>query len=72
MLRDVGMAAVPKTTQTRYMDGSVQLKTEDYTSNPIPTSFFFHFCYPFRVISQQGLDTCSIQRKKDVGMGLPV
>ena len=30
--------AVPKTTQTRYMDGSVQRTT--LVSNPIPTSFF--------------------------------
>ena len=42
MLRDVGMA-VPKTTETRCRDGSVQARQviKDYTSNPIPTSFFF-------------------------------
>ena len=39
MYRDVGMA-VPKTTQTRYMNGSVQA-TQDYTSNPLPTSSSF-------------------------------
>ena len=35
--------AVPKTTGTRYRDGSVQARQviKDYTSNPIPTSFFF-------------------------------
>ena len=32
--------AVPKITQTRYMDESVQA-TQDYTSNPIPTSLSF-------------------------------
>ena len=44
MLRDVGMA-VPKTTETRCKDGSVQAiqVIKDYTSNPIPTSFFFSY-----------------------------
>ena len=41
--------AVPKTTQTRYLDGSVHM--QDYTSNPIPTSIFFHFCYPHKAVS---------------------
>ena len=72
MLRDVGMAAVPKTTQTRYMDGSVQATQRTTQVTPYLHLFFFHFCYPFPVISQQGLDTCSIQKKKDVGMGLLV
>ena len=39
--------AVPKTTETRYRDGSVRTKQgiQDYTSNPIPTSFFqLSFC----------------------------
>ena len=71
MLRGVGMAAVPKTTQTRYMDGSVQATQMTTQVTPSLHVFFFHFCYPFSVISQQGLDTCSIQ-KKDVGMGLLV
>ena len=41
MYRDVGMA-VPKTTETRCRDGSVQGRhvIQDYTTNPIPTSFF--------------------------------
>ena len=40
MYRDVGMA-VPKTTETRCRDGSVQedMLYKDYTTNPIPTSF---------------------------------
>ena len=34
--------AVPKTAETRCRDGSVQARqVKDYTSNPIPTSFFF-------------------------------
>ena len=40
-LEDVGMA-VPKTAQTRYMDGSVQATGDRSKSNAIPTSFF-HF-----------------------------
>ena len=37
--------AVPKTTETRCKDGSVQAiqVIKDYTSNPIPTSFFFSY-----------------------------
>ena len=64
MLRDVGMAAVPKTTQTRYMDGSVQATQRTTQVTPSLHLFFFHFWYPFPVISQQGLDTCSIQKKR--------
>ena len=42
MLRDVEMAAVPKTTQTRYMHGwQCAGNTEDYTSNPSLHLFFF-------------------------------
>ena len=34
--------AMPKTTETRYRDGSVQARqvTQDYTSNTISTSFY--------------------------------
>ena len=66
MLRDVGMAAVPKTTQTRYMDGSVQATQRTTQVTPSLHLFFFHFCYPFPVISQQGLDACSIQKKRRI------
>ena len=43
MYRDVGMA-VPKTTETRCRDGSVQARQviqRLHTTNPIPTSFFW-------------------------------
>ena len=71
MLKDVGMA-VPKTTETRYMDGSVQRTTQVTPS--LHLFFIFVFCTKmFPVISQQSLDTRSIQKKKkDVGMGLLV
>ena len=63
--------AVPKTTQTRYMDGSVQRTTQVTPS--LHLFFIFVFCTKmFPVISQQSLDTRSIQKKKDVGMGLLV
>ena len=43
MWMDVGIA-VPKATETRCRDGSVQANKlhvyKDYTSNPIPTSLF--------------------------------
>ena len=62
--------AVPKTTQTRYMDGSVQRTTQ--VTPFLHLFFIFVFCTKmFPVISQQSLDTRSIQ-KKDVGMGLLV
>ena len=55
--------AVPKTTQTRYMDGSVQRTTQVTPS--LHLFFFFVFCTKmFPVISQQSLDTRSIQKKK--------
>ena len=41
MLRDVGMAAVPKTTQTRYMDGSVQATQR--TTQVTPSLHHFSF-----------------------------
>ena len=69
MYKDVGMA-VPKTTQTRYMDGSVQRTTQVTPSLHLFFIFVFH-TKMFPVISQQSLDTRSIQ-KKDVGMGLLV
>ena len=64
--------AVPKTTQARYMDGSVQ-RTIQVTPS-LHLFFIFVFCTKmFPVISQQSLDTRSIQKKKkDVGMGLLV
>ena len=40
--------AVPKTTQTRYIYG--WQCAEDYTSNPIPTSFF-HLCFLHKDVS---------------------
>ena len=55
--------AVPKTTQTRYMDGSVQRTTQVTPS--LHLFFIFVFCTKmFPVISQQSLDTRSIQKKK--------
>jgi len=38
--------AVPKTTGTKYRDGSVQARQviKDYTSKPIPRSFLKSFC----------------------------
>ena len=55
--------AVPKTTQTRYMDGSVQRTTQVTPS--LHLFFFFVFCTKmFPVISQQSLDTRSFQKKK--------
>ena len=61
---------MPKTTQTRHMEGSLQA-TQDYTSNSIPTSFIFVIRTKlFPVISQQSLDIRCINKKKDVKMGL--
>ena len=55
--------AVPKTTQTRYMDGSVQRTTQVTPS--LHLFFIFVFCTKmFPVISQQSLDTRSIQKKR--------
>ena len=65
--------AVPKTTQTRYMDGSGAGNTDDYTSNLIPTSFL--------KIERVSKLCCQSTRnsfwqitkmKNDVGMGLLV
>ena len=53
--------AVPKTTQTRYMDGSVQRTTQVTPSLHLFSSLFSAQMFP--VISQQSLDTCSFQRK---------
>ena len=63
--------AVPKTTQTRYMNGSVQRTTQ--VTPPLNHFFFINF-FVIRtklltVISQQSFDTRYIQ---DVGMGLLV
>ena len=53
--------AVPKTTQTRYMDGSVQRTTQVTPS--LHLFFIFVFCTKmFPVISQQSLDTRSFQK----------
>ena len=55
MWKDVG-TAVPKTTQTRYMDSSVERTTQVTPS--LHHFFFFVFCTKmFPVISQQSLDT---------------
>ena len=54
MYRDVGMA-VPKTTQTRYMDGSVQATQR--TTQVTPSLHFFH-CF----IRTKLFHTCSVQR----------
>ena len=55
--------AVPKTTQTRYMDGSVQRTTQVTPS--LHLFFIFVFCTKmFPVISQQSLDTRSIPKKR--------
>ena len=48
MYRDVGMA-VPKTTQTRYMDGSVQ--ATQMTTQVTPSLHHFSFCYPPKAVS---------------------
>ena len=54
---------VPKTTQTRYMDGSVQRTTQVTPS--LHLFFIFVFCTKmFPVISQQSLGTRSIQKNK--------
>ena len=47
--------AMPKTTETRCTDGSVQARqvVKDYTSNPIPTSFFLlHIDAPSNLIAK--------------------
>ena len=55
--------AVPKTTETRYMDGSVQRTTQVTPS--LHLFFIFVFCTKvFPVISQQSLDTRSIKKKR--------
>ena len=55
--------AVPKTTQTRYMEGSVQRTTQVTPS--LHLFFIFVFCTKmFPVILQQSLDTRSIQKKR--------
>ena len=55
--------AVPKTTQTRYMDGSVQRTTQLTPS--LHLFFIFVFCTKmFPIISQQSLDTRSIPKKR--------
>ena len=62
--------AVPKTTQTRYTYG--WQCAEDYTSNPIPTSFFvylYRFCC---VITGNNIVRITKNEKNDVGMGLLV
>ena len=54
--------AVPKSTQTRYMDGSVQRTTQVTPS--LHLFFIFVFCTKmFPVISQQTLDTRSIKKR---------
>jgi len=62
--------AVPKTTQTRYMDGSVQTTTQVTPSLHHFFIFVFH-TKRFPVVLQQSLDTRSFQ-KNDVGMRLLV
>ena len=42
--------AVPKTTQTRYMDGSVQV-TQRTTQVTPSLHLFFHFCYLHNAVS---------------------
>ena len=64
--------AVPKTTETRCRDGSVQARqvVKDYTSKPIPTSFLYlkFFCE----FSYEITGHINVRLKKDVGMGLLV
>ena len=73
MYRDVGMA-VPKTTQTRYNYGwHCAGNTEDYTSNPIPTSFFLIERVSKICCQSTGNSFGRITKmKNDVGMGLLV
>ena len=65
--------AVPKTTQTRYMDGSVQATQMTTQVTPIPTSFI-----KIERVSKlccQSTGNCFGQitkMKNDVGMGLLV
>jgi len=40
--------AVPKTTQTSYMDDGVQTPQRTTQVTPSPHLFFFHFCYPHK------------------------
>ena len=57
------MAAVPKTTQTRYMDGSVQATQRTIQVIPSLHLFFVIHTKLFSVFSQQSLVTCSIQKR---------
>ena len=71
MYRDVGMA-VPKTTQTRYMDGRVQ--ATQMTTQVTPSLHHFSFLLSAQSSFQYSdnkalIDTRSIL-KNDVGMGL--
>ena len=70
LYRDVGMA-VPKTTQTRYMHGSVQATQRTTQVTP---SLRLIFCYLHKAISSTLTTKALIHvlRKKDVGMGLLV
>ena len=65
MLGNVGMA-VPKTTETRCRNGSVQARqlAKDYTSNPIPTSFFILEVL-LRVYSYEITGNINVRLKKE-------
>ena len=67
MYRDVGMA-VPKTTQTIYMDGSVQ-ETQRITQVHL---FLLLLSAQSCFQHSDNKPTYSLLKKKDVGMGLLV
>ena len=72
MYRDVGMA-VPKTTQTRYMDGSVQ--ATQMTTQVTPSLHHFFKVERVSKLCCQSTGNCfgwMTKMKNDVGMGLLV
>ena len=72
MYRDVGMV-VPKTTQTRYMDGSVQ--ATQMTTQVTPSLHHFFFIERVSKLCCQSTGNSFEQKTKiinDVGMGLLV
>ena len=71
MYRDVGMA-VPKTTQTRYMDGSVQATQMTTQVTPSLHHFFNRTCIKLCCQSTGNSFGRITKMKNDVGMGLLV
>ena len=52
--------AMPKTTQTRYMDGSVQATQRTIQVTPSLHLFYFHFCYPHKTVSSNLTESLDI------------